>query len=87
MSLKIKLRQMLITKLEQGKDKLVFAFHEKTPVEPQRILALVENAKDDYRFTPDGKLMVTLPSQVSHSPQAILHTAGELLETLRADLT
>jgi transcription-repair coupling factor (superfamily II helicase) len=86
MSLKIKLRQMLITKLEQGKDKLIFSFHEKTPVEPQRILALVENTKDDYRFTPDGKLMVTLPSQVRHSPQAILHTAGELLETLRADL-
>jgi transcription-repair coupling factor (superfamily II helicase) len=87
MSLKIKLRQMLITKLEQGKDKLIFSFHEKTPVEPQRILALVENTKDDYRFTPDGKLMVTLLSQVRHSPQAILHTAGEVLETLRADLT
>jgi len=87
MSLKIKLRKILITKLEQGKDTLIFSFHEKTPIEPQKILSLIENSQDDYHFTPDGKLMVTLPSQVRHSPQAILHIAGELLETLQTDLT
>ncbi|MBE9520542.1 MAG: transcription-repair coupling factor, partial [Proteobacteria bacterium] len=59
MSLKIKLRKILVTKLEQGKDTLIFSFHEKTPIEPQKILSLVENAQDDCRFTPDGRLMVT----------------------------
>ena len=82
MSLKIKLRKILITKLEQGKDTLIFSFHEKTPIEPQKILSLVENSQDDCRFTPDGRLMVTLPSQVRPSPQAILHTAGEILAAL-----
>jgi transcription-repair coupling factor (superfamily II helicase) len=86
MSLKIKLRKLLISKLEQGKDKLIFSFHEKTPVGPQTILSLVASAKDTHRFTPDGKLLVTIPSQIRHSPQAILHTAAEILQSIQPDI-
>jgi len=75
----------LITKLEQGRDKLIFTFHEKTPVAPQTILSLVDNAKDDHSFTPDGRLLVTLASQVLHSPQAIMHSASEVLQRLQVD--
>ncbi len=85
MDLKIKLRKLLITKLEQGRDKLIFTFHEKTPVAPQTILTLVDNAKDDHSFTPDGRLLVTLPPQVRQSPQAIMHSANEVLRSLQGD--
>jgi len=85
MSLKIKMKKFMILKLEQGKNMLVFSFHEKTPVGPQKILALLEEAKNNIRFSPDARLMVPLASQVSHSPQAILHAAYEIVDSLQAD--
>jgi transcription-repair coupling factor (superfamily II helicase) len=84
MSLKIKMKKIMIIKLEQGKNMLVFSFHEKTSVGPQKILALVEEAKSNIRFSPDARLMVPLPSQISHSPQAILHAANEIVDSLQA---
>jgi transcription-repair coupling factor (superfamily II helicase) len=83
MSLKIKMKKIMISKLEQGKNMLVFSFHEKTPVGPQKILALVEEAKTNIRFSPGARLMVPLSSQISHSPQAILHAANEIVDSLQ----
>jgi transcription-repair coupling factor (superfamily II helicase) len=85
MSLKIRMKNILITKLEQGKDVLIFSFHGKTPVGPQKILALLEKAKNKIRFSPDARLMVPLASQVSHSPQAILHAANEIINSLQTE--
>jgi transcription-repair coupling factor (superfamily II helicase) len=85
MSLKNKLQKVLVTKLEQGKDRLIFSFHEETPIEPQKILALLEKTKDSIRFTPDARLMVPLQPDTRHSPQAILHAAGDILDSLLAD--
>ena len=86
MALKIKMKNCLIAKLEQGKDMLVYSFHEKTTVGPERILRLVENTGNNIRFTPDARLIVPLAEQINHSPQAILHEANEIIEALQASV-
>jgi transcription-repair coupling factor (superfamily II helicase) len=85
MSLKIKMSAIMITRLEQGKDMLVFSFHEKTPIGPEKILSLVEKAENSIRFTPDARLMVALESGIIHSPQAILHAADEIIDLLQKE--
>jgi len=85
MALKVKMQRIMITKLEQGKDMLVFSFHEKTSIGPQKILDLVQMSKNRIRFSPDARLMAPLPTQVVHSPQAILHAANEILDSLQAE--
>ena len=85
MAIKIKMKKIMITRLDQGKDMLVFSFHEKTDIGPQKILALVSRSKDRIRFSPDARLMVPLAGQVSHSPQAILHAANEIVDSLQAE--
>jgi transcription-repair coupling factor (superfamily II helicase) len=85
MALKIKMKKIMITKLEQGKDMLVFSFHEKTDIGPQKILDLVKMSKNNIRFSPDARLLAPLSSQVSHSPQAILHTANEIVDYLQPE--
>ena len=85
MALKIKMQGIMITKLEQGKDMLVFSFHDKTPVETEKILSLIEKAKNNIRFTPDARLMVPISSKIIHSPQAILHAADEIIASLQTE--
>jgi transcription-repair coupling factor (superfamily II helicase) len=85
MALKIKMKDILVTKLEQGRDMLVFSFHEKTPVGPEKILLLMEKTKNRIRFTPDARLIVPLADQIIHSPQAILHAANEIIEALQTE--
>jgi len=85
MAIKVKMKKVMISKLEQGKDMLVFSFHEKTPVGPNKILTLLEKAKNNIRFSPDARLMVPLASHLGHSPQAIFHTANEIIDSLQTD--
>jgi transcription-repair coupling factor (superfamily II helicase) len=84
MGLKLKMKEIMITKLEQGKNMLVFSFHEKTPVGPEKILSLVEKSKNRIRFSPDARLMVPLSDKLLHSPQAILHAAKDVITSLQA---
>ena len=85
MVLKIKMQDFMITKLEQGRDMLVFSFHDKTPIGPERILSLIEKSKADIRFSPDARLMVPLSGTIIHSPQAIFHAAGEIITSLATE--
>jgi len=85
MALKLKVKKIMVTKLEQGKDMLIFSFHEKTPVSPQTILALLDKAENRIRFSPDARLMIPLGSEARHSPQAIFHTADEIVNFLHAE--
>lgn len=61
-TLKFSLRKLRISKLEQGPASLVFTFLDSTPVGPEKILDLVDKSKNKNRFTPDGKLIVSIPS-------------------------
>ena len=64
--LKQELRALGITKLEQAPGSLVFSFVDRTPVDPQRLLALVQEkptrkqAAPPARLTPDQRLIVPL---------------------------
>ena len=67
--LKQELRALGIGKLEQGPDALVFAFAENAPVDPQKIVALVQNKPagkkpgKPIRLTPDRRLLVPVSTE------------------------
>jgi len=79
--LKIELARVKIVKLEQGKDSLIFSFHEQTPIEPKLILTFMEEAKGKVRLTPDGRLIVrvTLTSAAS-----VFRNAAQIVSRLQA---
>ena len=79
------MKKIMITRLEQGRNMLVFSFHEKTGIGPEKILALVNKSDNRIRFSPDSRLIVSLSGQEIHSPQAILHAANEIVDSLLAD--
>ena len=85
MALKIKMKEVMVTKLEQGRDMLIYSFHEKTPIGPEKIFSLIEKAENTVRFTPDAKLIVHLTGKVTHSSQAILNAANEIIDLLQAE--
>jgi transcription-repair coupling factor (superfamily II helicase) len=67
--LKHPLARLGISKLEQGPDSLVFSFSERSPVEPDSLLAFIEKEnkkakkekrKTTLRLTPDYRLIVPL---------------------------
>jgi transcription-repair coupling factor (superfamily II helicase) len=75
--LKQELRTLGISKLEQGVDSVIFSFISDAPVEPQRLLALIQRKPDKKnrsiqpaRLTPDHRLVVPLGG-------------GELFATIR----
>ncbi len=75
-SLKEELKKLKITKLEQGPATLVFHFHERTPVAPERILILIKQSKGNVKLTPDGRLVVRT---AANSAEAILREAKKIL--------
>jgi transcription-repair coupling factor (superfamily II helicase) len=82
LALKTVLRRWWISKLEQGPANLVFSFHEKTPVTPEKIMRLLEKYKNRARFTPESRLIVTtepglLPGQIFRNAQNILALLAE----------
>ncbi|OGQ94364.1 MAG: transcription-repair coupling factor [Deltaproteobacteria bacterium RIFOXYD12_FULL_57_12] len=78
MAVKMTLKRLLITRLEQGKETLVFSFHAQTPVSPQRILELLQKSRETMRFTPDARLVVPL----RHPAISPLTVARDLLAAL-----
>lgn len=60
-AIKMELRKLKISRLEQGKETLVFTFLDQTPVAPQKILELVNKSKNRVRFTPEARLIVQAP--------------------------
>ena len=56
--LKLSLSKMKITKVDQGPGVLAFTFHPNSPVDPQKIMAMVQNKKTNARFTPEQRLII-----------------------------
>lgn len=83
MALKALLRQLWITRLEQGPANLVFSFHEKTPVTPEKIMRFLEKHKNKARFTPEARLIVAIESGAS--PENILRNAQNILALFAED--
>lgn len=57
MRVKIRGNRLGLRSVEYGKDHLIFAFHEHTPMSASDLVRLVGAAPDRYRLLPDGKLM------------------------------
>ncbi len=58
-ALKKDLITLRITKLERGKDTLVFSFQDDTPVSPEKLLAYLNTCRDKRaRLTPEGRLII-----------------------------
>lgn len=81
MAVKLELKKLLITKLEQGRDSLVFTFHADTPVSPEKVLGLIRSSRHSIRFTPDSRLIAQLPEK-NNDPMGIITAASEILRFL-----
>jgi transcription-repair coupling factor (superfamily II helicase) len=83
LALKTLLRRLYIIRLEQGPANLVFSFHEKTPVSPEKILRLLEKYKNQARFTPEARLIVATEPGIL--PETTLRNAQKILDLLAED--
>ncbi|MEI8355123.1 MAG: transcription-repair coupling factor [Deltaproteobacteria bacterium] len=79
MKLRIHLKALLIKKFEFDGKRLICAFHEKTPVSPDSIIALVRHSAKKYRFDPDFRLYAELTDR---SFEGIITESRNLLKRL-----
>ena len=79
MKLRIDLRAMMVRRLEFDGKRIVLAFHEKTPVSPDKIIALIRKHPDLYRFTPEFVLLAEVKDA---SFEGVLAEARNLLKRL-----
>jgi transcription-repair coupling factor (superfamily II helicase) len=73
------LKQLLVKEIELAGNDLVLWFHERTPVSPDAITALLRKEKGKYRFTPDFRLYARLADS---SFDGVLAQARNLLKSL-----
>jgi len=79
MKLRIRFKAMLIREAEFDGQKLVLSFHQKTPVSPDAIIALIREQPKRYQFTPDFRLVALLADT---SFDGVLAEARNLLNKL-----
>jgi transcription-repair coupling factor (superfamily II helicase) len=79
MKLRIRFKSMLIREAEFDGQKLVLSFHQKTPVSPDVIIALIREQPKRYQFTPDFRLVALLSDT---SFDGVLAEARNLLNKL-----
>ena len=58
MQIRFRLKALLVKEIEFDGRRLIFAFHPKTPVSPDTIIALIRKEPGKYHFTPDYRLIV-----------------------------
>jgi len=57
MAVRLQLKSLLIREVEFDGRRLIVAFHPKTPVSPDTIIALIRKESRKYQFTPDYRLV------------------------------
>jgi transcription-repair coupling factor (superfamily II helicase) len=60
MKLRLAFKKALVKEAEFDGRRLIFSFHEKTPVSPDLIIALIRSQPKKYQFTPDFRLSAEL---------------------------
>jgi transcription-repair coupling factor (superfamily II helicase) len=83
-SLKEDMYNLRVKRLDRGSDSLVFSFTESTPLDPTRLLAIINSSKGRMRLTPDSRLVVKTKED---RPQAIIDEAKNILRSLQQDAT
>jgi transcription-repair coupling factor (superfamily II helicase) len=79
MKVRIHLKRLLIEELEFDGRRLLFAFHQQTPVSPDLIIGLIRSQPKKYQFTPDFRLIAELGDTTF---DGVLKEARNLLKTL-----
>lgn len=82
MAVKILCRQLRVVKVEQGRDSLVFTFMKDAPMEPAKIMTLMEKSDNNIRLTPDARLIVSASDQQFSSDGWIFTTVNGVLSGL-----
>jgi transcription-repair coupling factor (superfamily II helicase) len=60
MKLRLVFKRLLVREAEFDGKRLIFSFHEKTPVSPDLIIGMIRTQPKKYQFTPDFKLIAEL---------------------------
>ncbi len=60
MKLRLVFKKLLVKEAEFDGKRLIFSFHEKTPVSPDLIIGLIRSQPKKYQFTPDFRLIAEL---------------------------
>jgi transcription-repair coupling factor (superfamily II helicase) len=79
MRIRVLLKRLLVKEIELAGNELVLSFHERTPVSPDAIMALLKKEKGKYRFTPDFRLFARIADS---SFDGVLAEARNLLKCL-----
>jgi len=79
MRIRVLLKNLLVKEIELAGSELVLSFHERTPVSPDAIMALLKKEKGKYRFTPDFRLFARITDS---SFDGVLAEARNLLKCL-----
>lgn len=61
MKLRVELKKLRIDLAEYDGRALVFGFHSTTPVEPDKLLRLIQENPKTYSLTPDYRLRISMP--------------------------
>ena len=79
MRIRVLLKRLLVKEIELSGSDLVLSFHERTPVSPDAITALLRKEKGKYRFTPEFRLYARV---ADGSFEGVLAEARNLLNYL-----
>ena len=79
MGIRLRLKTMLVKEIEFDGRRLVLTFHPKTPVSPDRIVALIRKEPRRYQFTPDYRLVAEVADS---SFEGILAETTKILNVL-----
>jgi transcription-repair coupling factor (superfamily II helicase) len=79
MRIRVLLKKLLVKEIEVAGNDLVLSFHERTPVSPDAITALLRKEKGKYRFTPEYRLYARIGDG---SFDGVLAEARNLLKCL-----
>ena len=79
MKLRIHLTALLVREAEFDGRRLVFSFHERTPVSPDTIIGLIRQEPKRYQFTPDFRLVAELADTTF---EGVLAAARDVLKRL-----
>lgn len=89
-ALKKTLARLRISKLEKGRDTLVFSFLDDTPVTPEQLMKYVQGKAETRKgakskLTPDGRLVVSSPLPTTETVFAVAQHILFDLETMTND--
>jgi transcription-repair coupling factor (superfamily II helicase) len=89
-ALKKALAALRISKLEKGRNTLVFSFRDDTPVTAEKLLGYLQNQVvtkkgPKSKLTPDGRLVVSTPLPTTETVFAVAHKILHDLETMTHD--